>query len=127
MKSRRLGRHEQLQAASKGAPSLRRGASGPGVAELQSLLADLGLQFKVSFAKGQPDGIFGAETESAVKDFQRRNGLTSDGIAGPLTIGALDEIVASKPMLEVPTTEAEQLRLAKNLTTPISDNSSAYW
>lgn len=35
------------------------------------------------------DGIFGAETERAVTEFQRRNGLTPDGIAGEKTIDAL--------------------------------------
>ncbi|HEY0517274.1 MAG TPA: peptidoglycan-binding protein [Solirubrobacteraceae bacterium] len=35
------------------------------------------------------DGIFGPETEQAVRDFQSRNGLTADGIAGPQTLAAL--------------------------------------
>jgi len=35
------------------------------------------------------DGIFGPETEEAVKSFQARSGLTVDGIVGPLTSAAL--------------------------------------
>jgi putative chitinase len=35
------------------------------------------------------DGDFGAKTEKAVKDFQRKMGLVDDGIAGKTTIGAL--------------------------------------
>jgi peptidoglycan hydrolase-like protein with peptidoglycan-binding domain len=35
------------------------------------------------------DGIFGPETEAAVKQFQERNGLSVDGIVGPQTWGAL--------------------------------------
>jgi peptidoglycan hydrolase-like protein with peptidoglycan-binding domain len=35
------------------------------------------------------DGIFGAKTDAAVKSFQQSEGLTVDGIAGPLTWGAL--------------------------------------
>src|SRR5271165_228248 len=35
------------------------------------------------------DGIFGPETEEAVKSFQARSGLTVDGIVGPLTGAAL--------------------------------------
>ena len=35
------------------------------------------------------DGVFGAQTERAVKRFQRRHELEADGIVGPLTRGAL--------------------------------------
>jgi len=35
------------------------------------------------------DGIFGPKTEAAVKDYQSRNGLEVDGIAGPITLGRL--------------------------------------
>lgn len=36
-----------------------------------------------------PDGIFGAKTEEAVRVFQQTHGLTADGIAGPKTWSAL--------------------------------------
>ncbi len=35
------------------------------------------------------DGVFGAQTERAVKRFQSRHNLVPDGIVGPLTRGAL--------------------------------------
>jgi len=35
------------------------------------------------------DGVFGEQTERAVKRFQRRHNLVPDGIVGPLTRGAL--------------------------------------
>jgi len=33
----------------------------------------------------KPDGIFGNNTKNAVINFQQNNGLTADGIVGPLT------------------------------------------
>lgn len=35
------------------------------------------------------DGIFGPETEAAVKAYQTKNGLKDDGLVGPKTLGAL--------------------------------------
>ena len=35
------------------------------------------------------DGIFGSKTYAAVMAFQKANGLSADGIAGPLTWGKL--------------------------------------
>lgn len=43
-----------------------------------------------SFARTlQDDGVFGRETEKAVTRFQKKNGLTADGIVGPATRAAL--------------------------------------
>jgi len=56
--------------------------AGDDVAGLQQRLLDLG------FDSGRMDGIFGADTESALRDFQRNVGLPADGTAGPLTFKA---------------------------------------
>jgi hypothetical protein len=58
-------------------PTLRRGARGPLVEEIQSAVG-------VSV-----DGKFGPNTEAAVRQFQRDNGLTPDGIVGPRTWAAI--------------------------------------
>ena len=59
--------------------TLRRGSKGSDVMEIQSLLDKMGYDL------GSIDGIFGPQTELAVKQFQRDNGLTADGIIGPIT------------------------------------------
>ena len=41
------------------------------------------------YYSGDADGIFGMETKKAVLSFQRKNGLTADGIAGPATLRAM--------------------------------------
>ena len=72
-----------LAAPSALAPSsdevvLERGDSGPAVKRLQRRL-------RVTPA----DGEFGPATERAVRRFQRRRGLTADGVVGPQTRKAL--------------------------------------
>jgi N-acetyl-anhydromuramyl-L-alanine amidase AmpD len=59
-------------------PTLRRGATGPEVQELQT---KLGLPVA--------DGSFGPGTEAAVRDFQRTHNLVPDGIVGPETWAAI--------------------------------------
>lgn len=61
--------------------TLRKGASGEEVATLQKLLMDAGEKLP----KYGIDGDFGTETLKAVKSFQKKNGLTVDGIVGPKT------------------------------------------
>lgn len=56
---------------------------GRDVRALQEALSVLG------FACGEPDGIFGAFTERATREFQRNAGLVADGIAGDETFGAV--------------------------------------
>ena len=65
--------------------TLRRGAKGEEVRELQTLLAKDGSTLEI-------DGIFGIGTLSAVKSFQKRHGLTVDGIVGPKTWAELDKL-----------------------------------
>lgn len=51
--------------------------------QIQQKLKDLGYYF------GSIDGIYGNATRNAVVAFQKANGLTADGVAGPKTIAAL--------------------------------------
>lgn len=63
--------------------TLKKGSKGSNVKTLQTKLTELG------FLKDKIDGIFGSKTEKAVKDYQKANKLTVDGIAGPKTLGTL--------------------------------------
>ncbi len=59
---------------------------GDDVAGLQRRLLELG------FDAGRVDGVLGATTERAVRDFQRNVGLRPDGTCGPSTFKALDRL-----------------------------------
>ncbi|QQK76653.1 C40 family peptidase [Salicibibacter cibarius] len=65
-----------------------RGDQGSGVEQLQSDLNEQGYTVQV-------DGLFGSETENAVKTYQNDQGLGVDGIAGPNTYDALSSGNAS--------------------------------
>lgn len=59
------------------------GSRGSEVREIQTRLKRWG------YYDGNIDGIYGAQTEAAVRYFQRNNGLKVDGIAGKQTLAAL--------------------------------------
>lgn len=61
--------------------------TGDDVAVLQQRLLDLGFDLR------RADGIFGPETESAVREFQRNVGIMADGTCGPATFKALGRLV----------------------------------
>ena len=72
---------------------LYRGSEGPQVAQLQRQL-----KYGYSAYAGNLviDGVFGPQTEAAVREFQRRTpGLKVDGIVGPATAAALNLRVVS--------------------------------
>ena len=62
---------------------LRQGSTGGEVKEVQRRLKQWG------YYTGAVDGIFGAGTKKAVIAFQKKNGLTADGIVGKATFAAL--------------------------------------
>ena len=72
------------EASSGNRPVLRQGDRGEAVRQLQEALKSLGVY------NGPIDGIFGSQTESAVREVQADNGLTVDGIVGPATWGAIN-------------------------------------
>lgn len=70
--------HDVAQAA-----VLKQGSRGDSVKTVQQKLIRWG------YLKGSADGIFGAKTKAAVVAFQKKNGLTADGIIGTRTAQAL--------------------------------------
>lgn len=59
------------------------GSRGSEVRQIQTKLKNWG------YYKGNVDGIYGSQTQSAVKAFQKKNGLKVDGIAGSKTLAAM--------------------------------------
>ena len=59
------------------------GSTGSEVRQIQTKLKNWG------YYSGDVDGIYGTRTKNAVISFQRKNGLTADGIAGPATLAAM--------------------------------------
>lgn len=62
---------------------LRQGSKGGEVKEVQRRLKQWG------YYSGAVDGIFGSGTKKAVVAFQKKNGLTADGVVGKATYAAL--------------------------------------
>lgn len=78
------GQYLTIDTAGSSTASLRRGSRGTAVKALQEDLILLG------YLNGKADGIFGARTEAAVRQYQRRNRLGVDGIAVKQTLSAVD-------------------------------------
>jgi len=70
-------RNNEVEALSK------YGSRGNEVTQIQTKLKRWG------YYNGNIDGIYGSQTQEAVRYFQRKNGLTVDGVAGPATLAAM--------------------------------------
>src|ERR687894_72628 len=67
--------------------ALRRGDRGREVVDLQTRLLALGLDL----GNRGMDGVFGPQTELAVKAFQQSMGILADGVVGQITWNEIDE------------------------------------
>ncbi len=74
---------EEEEAEEEGPPELALGARGKFVVALQQRLVELEWELDV-------DGIFGQDTDDAVREFQEQYELDVDGIVGPQTWAALE-------------------------------------
>ena len=84
---------------------LKQGSKGDLVKAVQTKL------IKWGYLTGRADGIFGAKTKTAVIKFQRKNGLTADGIIGTRTAQALGISLSSNTSSSSQTTSSTNLNL----------------
>lgn len=101
-----------LDAARAGA-TLRRGDRGPAVRALQQALGDAGHRVAV-------DGVFGGETDRAVRAFQLRSGCAVDGVVGRETMAALDAALSGGGTTPRPTPTAPPPTTPRPATPPPS-------
>ena len=83
--------------APRTATSYRRGSYGDGVKRVQQRLIALGL------LGGQADGRFGPMTETAARAFQKKFGLSVDGVIGPRSLARLYYSETGAPPISVGT------------------------
>jgi peptidoglycan hydrolase-like protein with peptidoglycan-binding domain len=111
--------------------TLQRGMRSDAVQTLQRGLMAVGLSSQnpgMALGSGA-DGIFGRETETSVKAFQKANGLPETGRADPATLKALQQALTGAPSTPTstttpptpsttPTTPAQAVRPATGLRRP---------
>ena len=85
------------------------GSRGDEVRQIQTKLKRWG------YYNGNVDGIYGSQTLEAVKYFQRKNGLTVDGIAGPATLKAMGISKASNSISSSSTSNSSNVNLLARL------------
>ncbi|MBR2884969.1 MAG: spore cortex-lytic enzyme [Clostridia bacterium] len=61
----------------------KNGSRGEEVRKIQTKLKNWG------YYNGSVDGVYGWQTENAVRSFQKKNGLKADGVAGEATLNAM--------------------------------------
>ena len=80
---RSLSEPKTVPITAKFAATYRQGSKGSVVKTIQQKLKNWG------YYTGAVDGVYGAKTKAAVVAFQKKNGLTADGVVGAKTLKAL--------------------------------------
>ena len=91
-------------------PVLKNGSNDPAVRDLQEALKAL------NFDPGPIDGVFGAQTESAVRAFQQAREIAVDGVVGRVTWINIDEADQSHPVLKTGATGLPVRRLQSRMS-----------
>ena len=96
---------QAAQAAQAAGSTLKKGSKGDEVVTLQKKLKQWG------YYDGAVDGIFGSGTQKAVEYFQRKNGLTADGIVGAKTAAALGMTLSGGSAAQASSSSDRSVRL----------------
>jgi peptidoglycan hydrolase-like protein with peptidoglycan-binding domain len=91
-------------------PVLKKGSQDPAVRDLQEALRALGYDL------GAVDGVFGANTENSVKQFQQAREIPVDGVVGRVTWINIDEADQSHPVLKIGSTGLPVRRLQSRMS-----------
>ena len=100
------------------AKTIDRGQRGHHVSKVQTMLKHQG------FLHDSVDGIYGHNTEQAVRKFQKSKGLAVDGRVGPATMGALEKMENRKGGQSVKNSNGEPSKYSKVLTVEATAYSS---
>ncbi|WP_084405676.1 peptidoglycan-binding protein [Alteribacter aurantiacus] len=101
---------------------LQIGDQGEAVISLQRDLTILG------FYTGHLDGEFGPVTHRSVKEFQRNEGISVDGLAGPQTFGKLHQAIQTRSSVTLPsstTTTSNEGSSSSSASSSENENASA--
>jgi peptidoglycan hydrolase-like protein with peptidoglycan-binding domain len=91
-------------------PVLKKGSNDPAVGDLQDALKALG------YDPGPVDGVFGEQTDSAVRAFQQAREIAADGVVGRVTWINIDEADQSHPVLKEGATGLPVRRLQSRMS-----------
>ncbi len=94
------------------------GSSGDDVKKLQKALNSAGYNLAV-------DGIFGAKTQSAVRSYQQKNGLSVDGIVGVNTWNSLSKVSSQSTNNKTSTNKATTQKTTNTTTKTASSKITA--
>lgn len=98
---------------------IKRGSKGDLVMAVQRGLDDLGYEV------GPLDGIFGKQTQEAVKKFQHDNHLEDDGIVGFMTGTTLERVFYEKHPEQHPNVQAKAAAAKAQLDKAIAEKKAA--
>ncbi len=107
-------RNERLTGIAEGTESpLKTGEQGEAVKLVQQALLQWGCEYSDEsvnlLPKYRDDGDFGREMKLGVKEFQKHNGLSRDGVVGPNTLFKLQEEVIIQSLLDKQTAVQEEM------------------